>query len=345
VVVSGEDDVLRGRTTRGSLWRLLIALVVSAVVALASSAWVFQGTRATAERVRLHSIPSIMHVTAARAALVEADAAAVRSFQTGEVGLTGPGDRYQNQIAVASQSLTQLAADSIAGAGASQTIQLVEGMLVSYVGLVEQADAHYRQDPGSVLAIADLWYASRLLHNPEGGILAQLDALREVESRALAGQLDSGRMAVGWVVAWIAAVVLLLALLVFAQVFLSGRFRRTFNVPLVGATAAALVLAAGMSVDFDARERLTATSSASQAVVRHWQGQMDVTDRRGQRMLTQLVAKHCPASGCGETVDSFVAALGTTGGDGAQPDEQAVPAVTACSARPEATAPSPTNRP
>jgi hypothetical protein len=313
--------LLGGGTTRSWLWRLLIVLLAAAALALVTSSWVFQGTRATAERVRAHSVPSVMHVMAARAALVQADAAAIQSFQTGEVGLTGPGENYQNQIAVASQSLTQLAADSITGAGASQTIQLVEGMLASYVGLIEQADAHYRQDAGSVLAIADLWSASRLLHMPEGGILAQLDALHDLESRALAAQVTAGRMAPGWILAWVVAFSLLLALLLVAQALLSGRFRRTFNLPLIGATAAALALVGGMSVDFDARSELAETQDASSSVVRFWRAQTDLVDRHGQGLLKQLVTKHCPEGGCGETVDRFAAALGPVNGLYSPPDE------------------------
>ncbi|RSM56861.1 hypothetical protein DMB66_32500 [Actinoplanes sp. ATCC 53533] len=284
------------------MWRSLIVLEVALVAALGMTVWVSQGTQATAERVKAHSVPSIMHILAAHAALVEADVAAVDSFRTGAAGLTGPGERYQSQLALAGQSLTQLAVDSIAGAGVGQSIQLVQGQLAAYSGLIEQADAHYRQDPGSALARADLWYASRLLHMPAGGILAQLDDLLTVERRALAGQLTAGRMAPGWAVTWIVPVVVLFALLVGAQVFLSRRFRRTFNVPLLGATAAVLVLAAGMSFDFAARGELTATRNAGDALAGVWQARIDAADRHGQQMLGDLVAKACP-DGCGATVD------------------------------------------
>jgi hypothetical protein len=292
----------RAGTTRSTLWRSLVVLEMALVAALGTAAWVSQGTRAAAERVEAHSVPSIMHILAAHAALVEADEAAVDSFRTGAVGLTGPGERYQNRIALAGQSLTQLAVDSIAGAGVSQGIQLVQGQLAAYSGLIEQADAHYRQDPASALARADLWYASRLLHMPAGGILAHLDDLLAVERQALAGQLTAGRMAPGWVVVWIVPVVVLLGLLAGVQMFLSRRFHRTFNVPLIGATAAVLVLAAGMSFDFAARGELTATRNAGDALTGVWQARTDATDRRGQQMLSDLVAKACP-EGCEETVE------------------------------------------
>jgi hypothetical protein len=313
---------IRAGSTRATLWRSLVVLELALVAALGMAAVVSQGTQATAERLQEHSVPSIMHILAARAALVEADDAAVDSFRTGAVGLTGPGERYQNQIALAGQSLTQLAVDSIAGAGVGQGIQLVQGQLAAYSGLIEQADAHYRQDPGSTLARADLWYASRLLHMPAGGILAQLDELLTVERQALAGQLTAGRMAPGWVLAWIGPLVVSVALLVGTQVFLSRRFRRTFNLPLIGATTAVLVLAAGMSFDVAARGEMTATRKAGDALVSVWRARIDTVDRRGQRMLGDLVATACP-DGCDETVDRLTA---TPGAVGEPPGEQSLTA-------------------
>ncbi|GGN93736.1 membrane protein [Actinoplanes lobatus] len=302
---------IRGGTTRAVLWRSMVVLELAVVAVLGMSAWVLQGTRATAERAGNHSVPSIMHILAAHAALVEADEAAVGSFRTGAVGLTGPGERYQNQIAVAAQSLTRLAVDSIAGAVVGQNIQLVQGQLAAYTGLIEQADAHYRQDPASVLARADLWYASHLLHMPDGGILAQLDDLLSIERRALAGQLTTGRMAPGWMATWIVPAVVLLALLVTTQVFLSRRFRRTFNPPLLAATIAVLAATAAMSADFAARGELAATQKAGDALVGVWQARTAAADHRGQTMLRELVAGACP-DGCRETLDRIAAGIGGT---------------------------------
>ncbi|MBO3743039.1 hypothetical protein [Actinoplanes flavus] len=299
---------IRGSTTRATLWRSMVVLELALVAVFGMSAWVMQGTRATAERVGTHSVPSIMHILAAHAALVEADEAAVGSFRSGAVGLTGPGERYQNQIAVAAQSLTRLAVDSIAGAVVGQNIQLVQGQLAAYSGLIEQADAHYRQDPASALARADLWYASRLLHMPDGGILAQLDDLLTIERQALAGQLSTGRMAPGWVVTWIVPAVVLLALLVTIQVFLSRRFRRTFNPPLLAATIAVLAATAAMSSDFAARGELAATQRAGDTLVDVWQARIDAADRSGQTMLRELIAGACP-DGCRETLDRIAAGV------------------------------------
>jgi hypothetical protein len=290
----------------------MILLELALVTALAMTTWVAQGTRAAAERVQTHSVPSIMHILAAHAALVAADEAAVDSFRTGAVGLTGPGERYQNQIALAGQSLTQLAVDSIAGAGVGQGIQLVQGQLAAYSALIEQADAHYRQNSASVLARADLWYASRLLHMPEGGILAQLDDLLAVERQALTEQLTTGRAAPAWTAAWILPVLVLLALLIGIQIYLSRHFRRTFNPFLLAATAAVLALATGMSFDLATRAEMTATGTASDALTGVWQARTDATDRNGQQMLGDLVTAACPG-GCPDTISRLTPAPADTG--------------------------------
>src|SRR5947207_1718627 len=78
----------------------------------------------------------------------------------------------------------------------------------------------------------DLWYASRLLHAPDDGILAQLGTLGKLQSDALAEQLSSGWLNPWTTLVWALPIAVLLALLWVAQVFLKRRFRRMLNFPL-----------------------------------------------------------------------------------------------------------------
>src|SRR5262249_53903698 len=150
--------------------------------------------------------PAITELAAARLALVKADAEVINSFQTDQVQLTGPGEEFQNQMAIAGQSLTQVAEHNMAGEPGSRRLELVEGLLVTYQGLVGQAVAHVRQAAGErqagvdALGVTDLWSASRLLHGNVvpmqdrtparlGGILGELDQLTEEQQRALNDQL------------------------------------------------------------------------------------------------------------------------------------------------------------
>jgi hypothetical protein len=117
--------------------------------------------------------------------LVKADWAIIRSFQSGEVRLGGPGQEHQNQLTFASQSLARVAEKNTAGQSSSQRIQLLEGLLESYSGLVGQAHAHF----GSATDTADLWSASRLLHAGDSPILRELDQLLNDQNNALKNQI------------------------------------------------------------------------------------------------------------------------------------------------------------
>jgi hypothetical protein len=314
--------------TRTALRRLLVVLMVAGLAVVVASAGAVQAMRATATEVGTRTAPSIVDSLAARAALVEADAAAVQSFRSGEVALSGPGERYQSQIAVASQSLAQLAEHNVAGPAASQAIQLVEGLLVAYMGLIEQADAHFRQSRGTALGTADLWYASRLVHAPESGLLAQLDALREAQTVVLGRQLDSGGAAPGWRYAWPLAGLLLLLTLVATQVFLSRRFRRTVNPALLGATVLLVVLGTAMWSTVSARHELSAAQHALGELGTTRTAQSGTVDRQGQQALLGLVRDSCPTRDrCGDTVDGVDRQVRAADpGPAAPPDEDAVTA-------------------
>jgi hypothetical protein len=312
--------------TRRTLWRLLAGLLVAAGAVLVGSASAFQAVHATAAEVQARSAPSVLGVAATRAALVAADAAAIGSFHSGEARLAGPGDRYQSQIAVASQSLAQVAENNVAGPAASQTIQLLEGLLVAYTSLIEQADVQYRQEGDASLGAADLWYASHLLHMPDGGVLAELDTLRDAERTALAHQLATGGTNPLWTLAWAVPAAVLFALLAVTQVFLRRRFGRTLTPPLAAATLILLLLVLGMGSALRAGDHLKTARTALSTATADWQTQVSATDRLGQAALVEVVQQGCRDSGCGATFTRFVAALPSAGGPGPQVADRAVAA-------------------
>lgn len=295
-------------TTRKTLWTLCIVLLVVTTTVFGTSLWVFQNVHDTVETVRNSTAPAIIEVLAAQAALVEADTAAIDSFRNGEAQLTGPGQQYQNQLAFASQSLAQVAEDNAAGDPGSQTIQLVEALLVSYSGLIGQADANFRQGQGTTLGMTDLWYASRLLRtNPDSGILVQLDALLKSQTDALNGQILASSMTVWTVLVWVLPIVVLFVLLGVTQVFLRRRFRRTLNPLLLLATVLLVGLCIVTSLAFVSQNRLEDSRETLKQLVGVWSAQTSATDTRRQRALTDLVAKECQRAGdsCGATVTRF----------------------------------------
>jgi hypothetical protein len=267
--------VTRRAPTRVTLRRLLIALVGVTAAVLAASVSAGVALHGTATDFHARSAPSIVDVLAARGALVEADAAAACSFATGGAKVAGPGEQYQNQISVANQSLAQVAEHNIAGDLASQQIQLIDGLLAAYTGLIEQADATYRGN--APLGAVYLWYASWLLHDPGTGIFHDLDVLYDDESAALNEQLRSGGTSRWWTVAWTVPCLILLALMVLTQIYLRRRFRRRWNAPVASATVLLLALVGMMaSLSYDGQQVTQAWQTDNTAAT-VWKAQQNVT--------------------------------------------------------------------
>ncbi len=303
-------------TTRRSLLRLRAALLGVTVLVLLSSWYAFDNVHDTIDTVRDRSVPALMEAAVARSALAEADSLAINSFSSGEAQLIGPGDRYQNQIAVASQSIAQVAEDHTLGESGSKQLRVVAGLVVAYTGWVEQADAHYRQGGGSTsLAAVDLWYASRLLHEPGNGVLAQFDELVKAQQEALGGQLAHSSTTL-WRGALVAVpIIALFVLLVVTQRFLRRRFRRAWNPPLVFATVVLAGCGAITVFGILAQQEAETAADELRQVTTTWDGRTSTTRTAAQNELKDLVTKLCaPADGgCGDTVVRFMSDLRKTG--------------------------------
>ncbi|WP_067521097.1 hypothetical protein [Alloactinosynnema sp. L-07] len=291
-------------TTRQSLRRFRNALLALTVVTAWFAMAAFNRAQDTANTVNTSTAPGIVAVSAARGALIEADRAAITSFSTGAAHLTGPGDDYRGQIAIASQNLTQAAQD-IGDDGDSATLELVDGLLVSYTSSIEQAAASFRQSERTAPWASDLWTASRLLH-AEHGVLALLDRLRDQQIDTLDDQVDSGT-ALEWLL-WAAPGTGLLVVLLATQVSLRRRFRRTLNAGLVAATLFVLGLGVVAALTLVTGSRLDATRDTVRELSNSWRQQADARDNGGQRVLADLIDTQCAAEAgeCGSTVQRIV---------------------------------------
>jgi hypothetical protein len=303
---------VRRAPTRVTLVRLRAGLLGLTVAALVVSLWAFRNVQNSAETVRDRTSHAVLEVSAARYALVAADAAAVESFASGEARLAGPGQEYTNQLALASQSLARVAEFNQAGEPGGGVLQVVEGQIAAYSGSIGQADVHFRQLDAPVLGAVDLWHASRLLHAP-GGVLDELESLQGEQRQALDAQLSSTGMSVAMLPLWLLPVLALLVLLVITQVYLRKRFRRKANVPLLAATA--LIAAIGVALVFTlvTRNRLESVGERLDSVAAAWQARIQSTDDQGQRRLAELLIGFCDEEqGCGVTVDEFQAGIRQT---------------------------------
>ncbi|MFL6124895.1 hypothetical protein [Actinophytocola sp.] len=295
-------------TTRRLLLGLLAGLLVLSALVFATGLLAFTRVHDTAAAVRDRSVPVVGELAVARSALLRADHAAITSFTTGGAQLSGPGDEFQNQLAVASQTLTRVAEHNVAGDAGSSTLQLVEGLLVSYTGMIGQADAHFRQPGGAVIGAVDLWNASRLLHKPDGALVTQLDTLMATERTALDRQLATAKTTPGAAVVVFLPVVALLALLVVANAVFFRRFRRRVNLWLVLAGAALIALAVISWRVAGTHGDLVTVRGELYNLVDAQRARDAATDASGQRALRDLVVGTAcgDPGGCGDTLSRYV---------------------------------------
>ena len=133
-------------------------------------------------------------------------------------------------------------------------LQTISAQLVTYQGLVEQADAANRADvalgAGSKhqLGLAYLTYAYSALSDPQGGLLAGIDQLAGPDQQALRDQLASPWADPVLLVAFAVPALLALAAIAAAQAFLRRRFRRAVSLPLLLAALLACGLSAWMVI-------------------------------------------------------------------------------------------------
>lgn len=295
-------------TTRRLLLGLLISLLILSVLVFASGLLAFVRVHDTADAVRNRTAPAIGEIAAAKSALLHADRAAAISFKHGAVQFSGPGDDFQNQIAVASQSLTRAAEHNTAGEAGTSILQLIEGLLVTYIGLVEQADAHFRQPGGELLGLIDLWSASRQLHDPDGGIVTQLDALRDEHTAVLDRQLAGTATTPVIALVLFVPVAAMLVLLLIASLVFHRRFRRRVNLWLVLGVTVLVPLAWISGQVIVSHQHIEATRDALNHLVAEAMARDAVTDVDGQRTLRELLQVNvCDnADGCGDTFARFV---------------------------------------
>lgn len=294
--------------TRQALLLLRGLIVLLAVLTPLFATLAYTEVHNTAAAAGERAVPVLRELATARTALLSADREGMRSFRSQAVELIGAGDGHRDQLAVATQSLTRVAGLNLAGAAGSRQLQLVVSELATYASAMEQAATQYRL-PGSgpVLGTADLWRASRLLHE-QGGVLAQLDEVRTLQWRAFEQSVDESAPTLLRTLSWLVPGLALLRLLVFAQVYLARRFRRRVNLWLAGACVLVAGLLGLTTVAFGSQQRLDAAEIGLERLKQERAAHDAEISAEGQRWLVELLRRQCPdLSGCGPTVREFVA--------------------------------------
>jgi hypothetical protein len=269
--------------------RAFRAVLLAATVLLGiTSIVVLLGMHSNAVSVRQTAAPAYLDVIEAKAVLTDADRAVWQSLRSGEAQFSGPGQVYQGDITTADQELQQLAALEAPASSGGQELQTVSAQLVTFQGLVEQADAANRADiargrTSTALGDAYLGYAGQSLNGDydptakeySGGLMSYANDLTELNQHALTGQLSSLWADPALMAAIATAGVVVFGLIVAFQLFLRRRFRRSISPPLVLAAVVVCGLLAWMfAVILPADNALArARTTALPRVVEIWQEQ------------------------------------------------------------------------
>jgi hypothetical protein len=268
--------------------RVLSALIVLTAALLG----LIGGVGAAAAHAEVDAIggriaPDVLYAEQTRAALTAADHAAANGFLATSPELADPGPEYPTDIQTASRDLEQVAELNSAGGEASDQLQSIDALVVVYMGLVGQAQAH-RQE--GALGTAYLVYASTLLHDPDHGILARVDAIAGLGWAALARERSSPWLGASGLAITSAAGLLLLAALGVTQTFVRRRFHRRRSNRLLAATALALVLWGSTIADLvhTSRALAVAQDQALPRLVTLWRARALASDADRAQSLSLL---------------------------------------------------------
>lgn len=223
------------RTTPGVLTALALVLVVAALLAGLFTALSVQRRGQAIDDLAIRSGPLTAAAQEIYRSLSDADATATGAFLAGGLEPTETRQRYEADIAQASNALAiAVAAREPADVTATDSpLARLAGQLPVYTGLVETARADNRQ--GLPLGAAYQREASNLMRTQ---LLPAAQELYQSEADELAADQDRAS-SVPW--AEILLALLVIGLLIVAQGFLRRRTNRVFNAGLLVATAAAVV--------------------------------------------------------------------------------------------------------
>jgi hypothetical protein len=266
-----------GRLRLAGLATIVACLVFGlfAFVAATSRADALSNARAdAAQLVRVQTI---------RTNLVYADANLTNAFLVGGLEPASARAAYEQGIATASRTLAEAA-----GANSRDAAVLadVNDVITRYTGLVESARANNRL--GYPLGAAYLRQATNLLRADDGALKPLADLGATAQQR-VDDEYSSSAQAVTWL---IAGLVVALGVLLVVQVWLSARTRRTFNPPLLIATAAVLVVGVVLAgvMAWSQSKANDARSSAYFATVELATARIDAFDAKSAESLT-LIAR------------------------------------------------------
>ncbi|WP_345536928.1 hypothetical protein [Phytohabitans rumicis] len=265
------------RRLRQTPGRLSLATAVLVVLGLATGIAGALGVRQRADLVSGATARSGELTVAAQRlyrALSDADATAASAFLTGGVEPAALRDRYQVDIADAAAALAIVSGGGAGAGRGDAAVARIASQLPVYTGLVETARVYNRQ--GVPVGGAYLREASGVMRE------RLLPAAQELYD-AVSAELDEARGDAGGF-PWFAVALGLLTIvaLVLVQRYLTRRTNRVFNVGLLVATGAAVLLVLWLAV--------SAVLTAGRLDASHDEGSEEVA-RLADARITALQAR------------------------------------------------------
>jgi hypothetical protein len=229
----------RVTTTPGRLRLVAVVLALALIVFGVVAATAARERRQATDAVTTKTEPLLVQADLLYSSLSDADATAATTFLTGGIEPVALRQRYLADLRTATAQLTALTQEVGGASDAHAAISTIATQLTLYAGLVDTARANNRQ--GLPVGAAYLREASTSVMR--GQILPAARQLYEIESRRLAS--DYGSASSGSAIVLVVGIgLVVLALLVFAQVYVLRLSNRILNVPMV--VASLLVVAAGV---------------------------------------------------------------------------------------------------
>jgi hypothetical protein len=226
-------------TSPGRLQLILSALLVLGVLAGLVAGLTARSAGAGTDDLGNRAQPLLVEAETIYSALADADTTAAQAFLAGGLEPVALTRRYEDDLTRATTALTAAARLTPDGSQSAGAVAALSSGVAQYSALVATARADNRQ--GLPVGSSYLSAASQLNRDT---LLHEAQTLFGVAQGEVSNGYGNAR-SILWVILFALLVVVLLAGLVLAQRYLSRATHRTFNMPLVAATALTVLLGLG----------------------------------------------------------------------------------------------------
>jgi hypothetical protein len=226
-------------TSPGRFQLILGALIVLGLLTALAAGLTGRATAAGTGELGDRAQPLLVEAETIYTGLADADTTAGQAFLAGGLEPAQLTERYNADLDRATKALAEAARLAPEGSRAAQAVQTLAAGIPRYAALVATARADNRQ--GLPVGAS---YLSAAADFNQDTLRPEAQELFRIAQREVTDGYSSATSA-GWVAVFVLLLLVLLGALLLAQRHLSRVTHRTFNVPLVAATALTLLLALG----------------------------------------------------------------------------------------------------